>query len=78
MSVFSIWVTWDGIPVAGLDLSGPYVPPPIPNCIPVLIASDSEGYFAHQCPECDGYWRSRQGGVFTAHIAECAGNVTAF
>lgn len=25
----------------------------------VFIASDSEGMFGHQCPRCNGYWRSR-------------------
>lgn len=32
--------------------------PSIPGCFPVIIASDSEGRFGHQCPSCDGYWRS--------------------
>lgn len=33
-------------------------PPKVSGCFPVLIASDSEGMFGHQCPSCKQYWRS--------------------
>jgi len=36
----------------------PLNPPPVPDCIPVFIASDSQGKFGGQCPSCGGYWRS--------------------
>ena len=37
----------------------PWNPPPVAGCYPVFIASDSEGFFGCQCPECQGYWRAR-------------------
>lgn len=50
-----------GIPVGRIELGGigqPWNPPPFPDCLPVLMASDSTGQFGHNCPECKGYWRS--------------------
>lgn len=35
-------------------------PPPVSGAFPVFVASDSEGWFGHQCPRCVGYWRARQ------------------
>lgn len=36
----------------------PWNPPPFDDCVAVLIASDSQGHFGHNCPHCGGYWRS--------------------
>ena len=36
----------------------PWNPPPFEGCYPVFIQSDSQGKFGHNCPRCDGYWRS--------------------
>ena len=50
-----------GIPVAKIHLGGigdPWDPPPVPECFPVLITSDSESHFGHKCPHCEQYWRS--------------------
>jgi hypothetical protein len=50
-----------GVAVAMIELGGigqPWNPPPCPDCIPVFIGSDSHGLFSHQCPKCNGYWRS--------------------
>lgn len=61
MRMFAIYALPQGIPVGDVQLGGigqAWNRPPYPACIPVFIASDSEGYFGHQCPECDGYWRS--------------------
>lgn len=33
-------------------------PPPLPNCIPVIMASDSEGKFGHECPSCNQHFRT--------------------
>ena len=33
-------------------------PPPLARCFLVLVASDSEGHFGHNCPTCKSYWRS--------------------
>ena len=41
-------------------LAGPTAePPPAMRGYTVLVASDSEGMFGHQCPRCKEYWRSR-------------------
>jgi len=61
-ALFAIYALPQGLPVAPLPLGGigqPWPAPPFPGCVPVFIASDSEGMFGHQCPACDGYWRSR-------------------
>jgi hypothetical protein len=61
MSMFAIYALPEGIPVANILLGGigqSWNPPPYPSCIPVFIVSDSGGYFGHQCPECEKYWRS--------------------
>lgn len=61
MRMFAIYALPQGIPVGVIELGGigtPWNAPPDRSCIPVFIASDSEGYFGHQCPRCEGYWRS--------------------
>jgi hypothetical protein len=61
MRMFAIYATQDGEPVANIQMGGVgsrWNPPPDPSCRPVLISSDSEGLFGHQCPGCAGYWRS--------------------
>jgi hypothetical protein len=65
-----------GIVVDDIRLGGigqPWNPPPVPNCYPVFIASDSEGKFGHQCPRCRGYWRTRG----PAHVCPYCGIVAA-
>ena len=42
-------------------IGSPWPAPPVPGCIPVFIASDSEGKFGFQCPKCGQYWRARGG-----------------
>ncbi|MGO9997099.1 MAG: hypothetical protein ACLPKW_05010 [Acetobacteraceae bacterium] len=64
MALYSIYALPQGIPVADLNTGGigsPWPPPPVPGCIPVFIASDSEGKFGFQCPRCQQYWRARGG-----------------
>jgi len=59
--MFGIYVLPQGIPVGHIQMGGagaPWNPPPDPSCIAVMISSDTEGFFGHQCPACDGYWRS--------------------
>lgn len=49
-----------GVPVESIQLGGigqRWNPPPFPGCLPVFIASDSEGKFGHDCPGCGSYWR---------------------
>ncbi len=60
-ALFAVYAIPQGVAVGDIELKGmgvPWNPPPIPNCIPVLIASDSDGMFGRQCDRCDGYWRA--------------------
>ena len=43
--------------LGGLASPAPGPPPKAEGCS-VFISSDNEGYFGHQCPRCEGYWRS--------------------
>lgn len=64
-AMFAVYAIPQGIPVGDLPIRGigsPWPPEPLPGCLPVLIASDSTGMFGHQCPTCQGYWRTRDGG----------------
>jgi hypothetical protein len=61
-SWFAVYALPQGIPVGMIELGGigqPWNPRPHPSCLPVFIASDSEGLFGHACPVCEGYWRSK-------------------
>jgi len=59
--ITGVYALESGIPMGPLDLGGigtPFNAPPAPGCLPVIIASDSQGMFGHRCPRCEGYWRS--------------------
>lgn len=61
MVLIGVYALRAGVPVGSIQLGGigqPWNPPPVPDCVPVMIASDSEGKFGHLCPRCQGYWRS--------------------
>jgi hypothetical protein len=61
MVLIGIYALSQGIPVDTIHMGGigqPWNAPPFPNCIPVMIGSDSTGHFGHNCPKCGGYWRS--------------------
>lgn len=61
MVLIGIYALPEGIPVDTIQMGGigqPWNPPPVPNCVPVMIGSDSTGHFGHICPKCKGYWRS--------------------
>ena len=61
MTLIAVYALPQGVPVDSIQLGGigqPWNPPPFPGCLSVLIASDSQGYFGHNCARCDGYWRS--------------------
>jgi Zn finger protein HypA/HybF involved in hydrogenase expression len=58
---FAIYALRQGVPVGMIQIRGigvPWNPAPLPDCIPVFIASDTEAKFGHRCPHCRGYWRS--------------------
>ena len=78
MRMFAIYALPQGIPVGDLYIGGigqPWNPAPHPSCLPVFIASDSEGYFGHQCPDCGKYWRS---GTLVRVCPYCLGHGEAF
>jgi hypothetical protein len=59
--MIAVYALPQGIPVGSIHLGGigtPWNPPPFAGCYPVMIQSDSQGYFGHHCPGCGGYWRS--------------------
>jgi len=51
-----------GIPVCDFRMGGigqPFDPPPPKGTVPAILGSDSMGYWGHQCPQCNGYFRNR-------------------
>lgn len=51
----------DGFACGNIALGGigqPWNPPPFPTCIAVFMASDSQGKFGHECPECKKHFRT--------------------
>jgi len=60
-SVFVVYAIPQGVAIAYVPMGGIGVrlpAPPIPGAYMVFIASDSDGMFGHNCPDCEGYWRS--------------------
>lgn len=79
-SMFAVYALPQGVVVAPLPIGGigdKWPPPPVPGCFPVFIASDSEGMFGHQCPECLGYWRARFSSAICPYCG-FHGDVTSF
>jgi DNA-directed RNA polymerase subunit RPC12/RpoP len=61
MTLVGIYAHPDGFACGNIVMGGigdPWNTPPFPNCIAVLMASDSEGKFGHECPECNKHFRS--------------------
>lgn len=59
--MIAVYALPQGVPVEAIQLGGigqPWNPAPFPGCFPVFIGSDSQGKFGHNCPNCNGYWRS--------------------
>jgi DNA-directed RNA polymerase subunit RPC12/RpoP len=60
-SVVGIYAHPDGFACGNIKMGGmgqPWNTPPFPNCIPVMMASDSQGKFGHECPECNKHFRT--------------------
>ncbi len=71
-TLFAVYAIPQGIAVADIRMGGigtPWNPPPIPDCLPVFISSDSTGMFGHQCPTCNGYWRASHGSKLCPYCA---------
>ena len=78
LALIGIYALSQGIPVANLPMGGygyQSDPPPCSGCFQVYIASDSHGKFGHNCPQCDGYWRS---GPFPQMCPYCANTEPSF
>lgn len=71
-TVFAVYAIPQGVAVGDIHMGGigtPWNPPPLPDCFPVFISSDSTGMFGHQCPVCKGYWRASHGGKLCPYCA---------
>jgi len=61
MTLAAVYAHPAGFPMTAVKLGGigePFNPPPVPNAIVVMMASDSEGRFGHECPRCHKHFRS--------------------
>ena len=61
ISLVGVYAHPDGFACGNIKIGGigqPWNPPPFPNCIAVLMASDSHGNFGHECPECHKHFRT--------------------
>ncbi len=60
-SLVGIYTHPDGFACGNIVMGGigdPWNTPPYPNCIAVMMASDSQGKFGHECPNCNKHFRS--------------------
>lgn len=60
-TLVAVYAHPDGFACGNVELGGigqPFNPPPFPHCIVVFMASDSEGQFGHECPQCHHHFRS--------------------
>ena len=61
MTLVAVYAHADGFACGGVVLGGigeAWNPPPLPNCVGVMMASDTEGKFGHECPKCHKHFRS--------------------
>ena len=60
-SLVGIYAHPDGFACGNIVMGGigdPWNAPPFSNCIAVMMASDSQGRFGHECPNCKKHFRS--------------------
>src|SRR5471032_2010136 len=60
-TLVAVYAHPDGFTCGNVRLGGigqPFNPPPFPNCILVMMASDSQGKFGHECPRCHKHFRT--------------------
>jgi len=63
-SLVGVYAHPDGFACGNIVMGGigqTWNAPPFPNCIAVMMASDSQGNFGHECPSCKKHFRS--GGI---------------
>lgn len=61
VTVVGVYALPQGIPLGMIVIGGigqPFNPAPHPECFIIFVASDAQGFFGHECPVCEGYWRS--------------------
>lgn len=61
MTLAGIYAHPDGFACGNVVIGGigqPFNPPPLANCVVVLMASDSHGNFGHECPACKKHFRT--------------------
>ena len=58
-NIATIYALPQGIPVEVCGFRGMTLPePPLHGCLLIFLCSDQQGYFGHECPNCNQYWRS--------------------
>lgn len=60
-TIVGIYAHPDGFACGNIIMGGigdPWNAPPFPNCIAVMMASDSQSRFGHECPDCKKHFRS--------------------
>lgn len=60
-SLCGIYAHPDGFACGNIKMGGmgvPWNPPPFPNCVAVMMASDTESRFGHECPQCHKHFRT--------------------
>lgn len=60
-TLIGIYAHPDGFACGNIVMGGigtPWNTPPFPNCIAVMMASDTQGRFGHECPHCKKHFRS--------------------
>src|SRR6185295_10497566 len=60
-TIVGVYALPQGVPLGMIVIGGigqPFNPAPHPECFEIFVASDTQGFFGHECPACKGYWRS--------------------
>lgn len=60
-TLVGVYAHHDGFACGNIEMGGigqQWSPPPLPNCVAVIMASDSQGKFGHECPECKKHFRT--------------------
>ena len=72
MTLVGVYAHRDGFACGNIKMGGigqPLNTPPLPNCIAIMMASDSEGRFGHECPYCHNHFRTEN--IPAVHLLTC-------